>query len=190
METYAPIVYFAYNRPIHTRRTLEALSKCRLADRSTLHIYLDGCNQGDSEKNKEGINEVKKIVAEKQWCKEVIIHISEENKGLFKSIVVGVTNAIEQYGKVIVLEDDVFVFPGFLSFMNEALEMYVNTPEVMHISAFSPPEFSVVPVKESTYFFGHTSCWGWATWKRAWDKFEPDPLVVKKQKGQYQKVES
>jgi hypothetical protein len=179
MKTIAPIVYFAYNRPIHTRNTLQAISQCNLANESILFIYVDGPKANASDEVKQNIEEVKKIAAAQQWCKEVVINFSEENKGLFKSIVSGITKVVNEYGKVIVIEDDVLVFPGFLTYMNDALDMYESTPSVMHISGFALAEFSNVPVQESTYFYNHTTCWGWATWKRAWDKFTPDPLAIK-----------
>ncbi len=175
----APIVFFAYNRPEHTRQTLEALSKNHLAAASTLYIFIDGPKDNATIETKEKIDEVKKIAREKNWCGTVNVVASEKNNGLFKSIVNGITQTVYQFGKVIVIEDDVLVSPGFLSYMNEGLDFYENTPVVMHISGFSRAEFNAVDIKESTYFFYHTTCWGWATWKRAWDKFTPDALAVK-----------
>ena len=176
----APIVYFAYNRPEHTQKTLQVLSECRNAENSILYIYIDGPKEGASDQTLKNLNEVKIIAAQKEWCGKVHIIISEKNKGLFNSIVQGVTETVNKHGKVIVVEDDVLVFPGFLNYMNSALELYENTPEVMHISAFSRAEFAGLSPEASTYFFNQTSCWGWATWKRAWDKFVPDPLALKK----------
>jgi hypothetical protein len=179
MASPAPIVFFAYNRPVHTRQTLEALSKSHMAGESSLFIYIDGPKVNASAQTKANIEEVKKIAAEKQWCGQVNIIAAEQNKGLFKSITEGITKTVDQFGKVIVMEDDVLVAPGFLKYMNDALDLYENTPEVMHISGFSRDEFKTIPVEASTYFFYHTTCWGWATWKRAWDKFIPDALQVK-----------
>jgi FAD/FMN-containing dehydrogenase len=180
MRNVAPIIFFGYNRPDHARQTLEALSKSRLADESTLYIYVDGPKQNATEATIANIEAVKKVAVEKQWCKEVHVVAAPANKGLFRSIVDGITATVNKYGKVIVIEDDVLVSPGFLEYMNDALDFYENTEKVMHISAFSRPDLKPVPIKESTYFFYHTTCWGWATWKRAWDKFNPDPLAVKK----------
>ena len=176
----APIVYFAYNRPEHTQKTLQAISECRNAENTVLYIYIDGPKAGASEETINNINEVKKIAVQKNWCGEVHINIAEKNKGLFKSIVQGVTETVNKHGKVIVIEDDVLIFPGFLNYMNNALDMYEHTPEVMHISAFTRAEFAAVPLQDTTFFYNHTTCWGWATWKRAWDKFTPDPLAIKK----------
>jgi hypothetical protein len=78
---------------------------------------------------------------------------------MFKSITGGITKTVDQFGKVIVVEDDVLVSPGFLKYMNDALDLYANTHQVMHISGFSREEFKAVPLETSTYFFYHTTCW-------------------------------
>ena len=186
MNQPAPIVYFAFNRPLHTQRTLQAISECRHAENTALYIYIDGPQEGANETTLNNINEVKKIAEQKKWCGEVQIIAAEKNKGLFKSIVQGITETVNKHGRVIVIEDDVLVFPGFLNYMNTALDLYENNPEVMHVSAFTKAEFTNVPLQESTFFYNHTTCWGWATWKRAWDKFTPDASAIKKacaQKG-------
>jgi len=191
MRSLAPIVYFAYNRPDHTRSTLEALSNSYLANESALWIYIDGPKENANENTLANIEAVKKIAAEKKWCGKVTIVEAAQNKGLFRAIVDGITAQVDQFGKVIVMEDDVLVSPGFLTYMNDALDLYQNDEQVMHISGFSRAEFSAVPMTESTYFFNHTSCWGWATWRRAWDKFNPDALAVKKvisKKGNIRKL--
>ena len=176
----APIIFFAYNRPDHTRQTLEALNKSDLAEASFLRIYIDGPKEDATAEAIAKIAEVKKVAEEKKWCGKVEIIAAEKNKGLVKSIVGGVTETVDEFGKVIVMEDDILVSPGFLTFMNEALDFYEENPAVMHIGGFSRAEFSAVNVKDPTYFFYHTSCWGWGTWKRAWDKFVPDALAVRK----------
>ncbi len=179
MRSLAPIVYFAYNRPDHTLQTLEALSHNLLAGESALWIYIDGPKENAGSETLANIEAVKKIAAQKKWCGIVNIVIAEKNKGLFRSIVEGITETVNRFDKVIVMEDDVLVSKGFLKYMNDALDRYENTSEVMHISGFSRAEFGSVDIKETTYFYNHTTCWGWATWKRAWDKFTTDSIAVK-----------
>jgi GR25 family glycosyltransferase involved in LPS biosynthesis len=180
MKTLAPVAYFAYNRPLHTRQTLEALHKNTLASETSLWIFLDGAKAGLSKEEKANIEAVRKIASEKQWCKEVFIIASETNRGLFGSLVNGITKTVNEFGKIIVIEDDVLISEGFLEFMNDALAFYEHTDKVMHISGFSRPDLQELDLNQSTYFFYHTSCWGWGTWKRAWDNFIPDPVAVQK----------
>ena len=191
MRSLAPIVFFAYDRPDHTRQALESLHQNRLADESSLWIYIDGPKPGASEASKAAIEEVKKVVREKKWCKEVFINEAASNKGLIRANLDGVTKAVNEYGKVIAMEDDGLVSPGFLTYMNDALDFYENNSRVMHVSGYSRPEFDTVDVQEPTYFFYHTTTWGWGTWKRAWDKFIFDPLAVRnalKKKGNIHKL--
>lgn len=172
----APIVLFTYNRPDHTRQTLEALQANDLADASTLYIYSDGPKHGVLEEDLQKITAVRKLIRSKEWCKEVKIVESERNMGLADSVVVGVTEVVNRHGRVIVLEDDIVTKKGFLRFMNEALEMYADDNQVMHISGmiFGTPK----RVKETTLFLNILSCHGWATWKRAWDHYTHDIDVL------------
>lgn len=190
-STLAPIVFFGFNRPLHTRQVLESLSRNPLAAESLLYIFIDGPKPGANEAALNAIAEVKKVIREKQWCKEVHIEEAETNKGLIKANVEGVTKIINQYGKMIAIEDDNLLSPGFLQFMNDALNFYENNPKVMHIAAFRRPDLNHVDVKESTYFFYHTTTWGWATWKRAWDNYSLDAMAVRekvKKKGHINKL--
>ena len=179
-STLAPIVFFAYNRPDHTRKALESLSKNKLADQSSLFIFIDGPKPAASEADKAAIEEVKKVVQEKKWCGEVTVAASAINKGLVKANIDGITEIVGRFGKVIALEDDGLLSPGFLTYMNDALDFYEDNPKVMHVSAYARPDFAPVKVEASTYFFYHTITWGWGTWKRAWDKFNPDALALHK----------
>lgn len=167
----APIVLFVYNRPWHTRQTLEALSKNDLADKSTLFIYADGPKENATAEDLEKIAEVRSLISEHQWCKTVEIIASESNKGLADSIISGVTEVINRFGKIIVLEDDLLAHKGFLGYMNEALYLCQNDEKVMQVSGYQfPLKF---PSSVPTYFYlPMTTSWGWATWKRAWDLFD------------------
>ncbi|MGG9960075.1 glycosyltransferase family 2 protein [Ferruginibacter sp. SUN106] len=182
MRQLAPIAFFAYNRPEHTRLALESLSKNVLADESVLWIFVDGPKAGASEETKAAIAAVREVVAQKKWCKEVHIMASEVNKGMFKANIEGITKIVSEYGKIIALEDDGILSPGFLTYMNDALDFYENTPQVMHVSAYTRPDLqpAVDKVEASTYFYYHTTTWGWGTWKRAWDKYTTDALAVRK----------
>src|SRR5882757_11502305 len=98
MKTLAPVAYFAYNRPQHTRQTLEALYKNTLASETSLWIFLDGAKADLCEEEKANIEAVRKIAFEKQWCKEVFVVASETNMGLFASLVNGITKTVNKFG--------------------------------------------------------------------------------------------
>ncbi len=171
MKNLAPIVLFVYNRPLHTQQVLDALSKNTEAADSILYIYCDGPKSDASTKQLEKIKEVCRIAKSEKRFKEVQVIYRKENMGLATSVIAGVTEIVNKYGKIIILEDDLVASPYFLKFMNDALNMYKTNNDVACISGY------IYPVKEKlseTFFIKGADCWGWATWKRAWRDFEKD----------------
>ena len=165
---YAPILLFTYNRLAHTRRCVEALLKNSLATESELFIYSDGAKDDTLQ---AAVNEVRYYIHNIRGFKQITIIQRDENWGLARNIIDGVTRQVNRYGKVIVLEDDLVVAPYFLQFMNDALETYKYEPKVGHIQAC---DFTQEPTLPDTFFIRWTGSWGWATWDRAWKHFNPN----------------
>lgn len=173
----APVVLFVYNRPKHTLKTLQALTKNDLSQESTLYIFADGPKKDASPFDIESIQQTRTIVRQKKWCSEVVIIESPDNKGLAKSIEEGVTKIVNKHGKIIVLEDDIITSKGFLRYMNDGLDAYNDIDQVMSVSSY------IYPVKNSaslpnTFFYNANTCWGWGTWKRAWNYYENNPKIL------------
>ena len=167
----APVALFVYNRPLHTRRTLMSLSMCSEAKETNLFIFCDGLKNGATDEVKKSVEEVRKVIREKKWCRNVEIIESPVNKGLSRSVVAGVTDIVNRFGKIIVLEDDMEVSPFFLKFMNEGLALYEHDDAVISLTGYCWPVKDKIP---ETFFLLGTYCWGWATWKRGWDLFDAD----------------
>lgn len=167
---FAPIVLFVYNRPQHTQKTLEALAENEGASESILYIFSDGY-KANKPNDKAKIDEVRQVIRQQQWCKEVRIIEQTHNQGLAPSVIQGVTQIINQYGRIIVLEDDLVTAKGFITFMNQALDMYENENQVFGIAGNTYIDDENLP---DTYFLPIGTSWGWATWKRAWACFEQD----------------
>ena len=165
--TLSPIVLFTYNRPYHTRQTVEALQKNHLAQESQLFIYSDAPK---NEETQEQVAKVREYLKTINGFKKINIIERNRNFGLANSIIDGVTKIVNEYGKIIVLEDDLITSPYFLQFMNEALELYENEKKVACIHGYI---YSIKNLPE-TFFIKGADCWGWATWKRAWNVFEQD----------------
>ncbi|MEM6843547.1 MAG: FkbM family methyltransferase [Bacteroidota bacterium] len=178
MANSAPIVLFVYNRPKHTLRTLEALSRNILADQSTLYVFADGPKVNATNQDIKAIEATRQIVRQRDWCKEVIVEESSINQGLADSIVTGVSHVVNTHGSIIVLEDDIETSPGFLQYMNDALTLYQDEEKVMHISSYMFPVDKQLP---STFFYNTASCWGWGTWKRAWQHYNHDATYLAQQ---------
>lgn len=172
-NTLSPIVLFVYNRPSHTLQTLRALQANKLADRSLLIVYADGPKPDATLSDRAKIEQTRSVVAQEEWCGRTHIVTSSHNKGLANSIVDGVQEVIKHHKKVIVLEDDIITSSGFLTYMNDALECYKSEEKVMHVSGFFLPVRKPNRLPE-TFFYNQASCWGWATWDRAWKFFDTD----------------
>jgi hypothetical protein len=160
-----------YNRPWHTQQTIEALQKNSLATDSELFIY------SDAPKNDSAIPLVKAVreyIKSIKGFKNVSIIERRTNYGLASSIIDGVTRITNEFGKVIVLEDDLVTSPHFLNYMNDGLSLYENDENVASIHGYIYP----IDKLPETFFIKGADCWGWATWKRAWNIFEPDGKVL------------
>ena len=104
INTLAPIILFVYNRPWHTQQTIDALKKNELADQSDLIIY------SDAPKNDQAwssVQEVRDYIKTVDGFKSVKIIERDKNWGLAANIIDGVTEVVNQYGNIIVMEDDI-----------------------------------------------------------------------------------
>jgi hypothetical protein len=168
--TFAPIAFFAYKRPDHALRALTSLSQCALAEQSALHIFCDGPKCAE---DADGVRRVREAVKSKRWCGEVTVVERDANRGLAKSIIGEVSRLCAQHGKVIVVEDDLVLSPQFLKYMNAGLERYENEERVMNISGYLFP-ISINPSTDAFFLSPFAAPWGWATWHRAWQHYDPD----------------
>lgn len=165
--TLAPIVLFVYKRQWHTKQTVEALQKNELANHSDLFIFSDGPK---SEKDIDNVKEVRDYIKTIDGFKKINIIEREKNWGLANNIIDGVTKIVNEYGKIIVLEDDLVTSPYFLKFMNEALEFYKDDEKVWHISGWNYP--IEADGLGDIFFWRVMNCWGWATWVDRWKHYE------------------
>lgn len=168
MQNFAPIALFVYNRPEHTRRTLNFLQKNYLAEESRLFIFSDGARNGDE----ENVKAVRELAHSISGFKSVEVIERERNYGLANSVIEGVNRLTSTYGRVIVFEDDVLTSPYTLQYFNDALSKYNEVEQVMHVTAYMYPiDHAGLP---ETFFLRIASSQAWATWDRAWKNFEPD----------------
>ena len=136
MNNLAPIVLFTYNRLDHTKQTVEALRANLYAKESVLYIYSDAPK---TEAAGEAVQAVRDYLHTIDGFCEVYIILREENWGLARNIMDGVTEIVNQYGKIIVLEDDIVTSKYFLKYMNDALTLYKDFPQVMSVSGYMYP---------------------------------------------------
>ena len=168
MMQLAPIVLFTYNRPVHTRQTIDALLRNEYASGSDLIIFSDAPK---SDEVGDGVRQTRAYLRGITGFRSINLIERAENMGLAANIIDGVTQVVNEYGQIIVLEDDLLTSPYFLKYMNEALTMYEDANEVISVHGY------IFPIKRKlpeSFFIRGTDCLGWGTWKRGWDLFTPN----------------
>ena len=164
VEKLAPICLFTYSRLDETKQTVEALKKNFLAPKSELFIFSDGPKNHES---KDRVKVVRDYIKTIDGFKKITIFESKTNEGLAKSIINGVTKVVNEYGKVIVLEDDLLTTPNFLDFMNQALLFFELNLSIYSINGYS---LALKRIKlDSHYIHFRSFPWGWATWENRWN---------------------
>lgn len=163
----APIALFLYRRPQHTRRCLESLTRNPEFLESPLYLFCDGPK---SAADAADVAEVRRLVQALPHPRKVVFE-SSTNRGLAASVIAGVTQVVQQHGRVVVVEDDLLLAPTFLAFMNHSLQHYADDTRVMQVSGHMYP---IDPGTEDDAVFLPMACsWGWGTWARAWHHFDP-----------------
>lgn len=170
----APILLFTYNRPAHTSQTLEALLNNKLSKESEIFIYSDGYK---NDEDKKDVLKVRKLIHSIEGFKKIHIVEHTQNYGLAQNIIQGVTQLVDTFGKVIVLEDDLVTSPWFLTYMNDALDKFESDERIGHIHGFCYP----IDNLPDAFLIKWVGSWGWATWKRSWQLFNPDGKMLLKE---------
>lgn len=157
----APICVVTYSRIDHLRKVIDALKCNTLAKESELYIFSDAPKAGDEDK----------VRVVRDYCRTIdgfkAVHLTERatnsrvanNRG-------GIEQLLNEYGKVILLEDDVVTAPGFLAFMNSALDFYEHNDAVASISGYCPPMRMPKSYKRDVFTLTRFNPWGAALWKR------------------------
>ncbi|MEO3431125.1 hypothetical protein AAFN88_19880 [Pelagibius sp. CAU 1746] len=165
----APIALFVYRRPERAERLLASLSANAEAKLSDLVIYSDGAKSPEAELD---VKKMRELVRGVTGFGSVTVVERERNLGLANSITDGVSALCGRHGRAIVLEEDLVVSPHFLGYMNDALARYKDEERVMQVSGHLFP--LELTGDEDAVFLPLTTSWGWATWARAWRKFDGD----------------
>lgn len=164
----APIAVFVYRRAEHARRVLDALAANAQAAQSDLFVFSDAARTPEVEAD---VQAVRAMLREVHGFRSLEVIERERNLGLARSIIGGVTELTQRFGRVIVLEDDLLPGPHFLEYMNAGLARYADEPRVASIHGYCYPVHEPLP---PTFFLKGADCWGWATWQRAWALFDAD----------------
>lgn len=164
----APIVIFIYKRADHLVRNLASLKRCRGFAHTRVIVYGDGPRL---ETDRAAVEAARKAATDHLGT-TAEYHFRDQNIGLAASIIAGVTEVTQRYGRAVVLEDDLELSEHFLTYMNAALDDYVDERRVYQVSGqlFHTPQLEG---RTRGLFLPFTSSWGWGTWSRAWNQFDP-----------------
>lgn len=171
MPSLSPIAIIAFNRPDLLKTALSSLAANPLAHQSDLFIFIDG-PRNNKEGEYEKVEQVKSVARSASGFKNVTIKASEQNKGLAKSIIGAATELIEKYGTVIVIEDDLYLSPSFLTYMNAMLNAYKEDKRIMQVSGYSSKINHPEQYHCDFYLSGRAHSWSWATWRDRWETID------------------
>jgi len=162
-----PIVIFLFNRPEETKILFEEIRK--LAP-SQLFIVADGPRENNNE-DQQLCEKVRTLASTVNWPCKVFRLFADSNIGCRNAVPKGLNWVFDQVEECIILEDDCIPDTSFFTFCATLLEYYRNDDKIMTIGGhrFDGPDL----YEGQNYFFSkYPSTWGWATWKRAWKKFD------------------
>ena len=164
-----PVVLFAFNRPELTAKVFEVIRK---AKPEKLFVIIDGPRANNSLDLKLS-KEVIEIVSNVDWHCDAIYEISETNMGIRKRFVTGLGLVFSKVEEAIIVEDDCLPSSSFFHFQQEMLVKYRSDPSIGLVCGFNP--LGSFPEAPKSYFFSvFSAVWGWGTWKRVWDTYDPN----------------
>lgn len=164
----APVAIFVYNRLDNTRAVIEALAQNTLAKETDVFVFSDGPK---TDKQKPAVDAIRAYLKTIDGFKSLTVIERPTNFYIERNIIDGVTEIINHFGRVIVLEDDGVTARSFLAFMNRALDFYEEHERVMHIATFTFIKFPVASNRTFFTTYSENTGGGWATWKNRWEKF-------------------
>lgn len=167
-----PTVVFAHARPAHLARLLGCLRTDRVP---RIIAFSDGPKTPALAGR---VAEVRAMLRVIDWC-EVELVEREENLGLGRSILTGVSAVAERHEAFVVWEDDLVCVSGTHAWMSAALRAYADDPRVMSVTGWTHPRVTPPGIGERPYFDAHAESWSWGTWARAWRGMTDEDALTK-----------
>ncbi|MBD0261874.1 MAG: glycosyltransferase family 2 protein [Tolypothrix sp. Co-bin9] len=162
-----PVTFIIFKRPQTTEKVFEVI---RQVKPSKLFVIADG-PRIHREDEAEKCEATRAIIERVDWDCEVIKNYSDINLGCAKRVYSGLDWVFNQQEETIILEDDCIPHPTFFRFCEELLEKYRHDTRISSISAQNV-QFGHRRTNYSYYFSRYSHCWGWASWRRAWQHYD------------------
>lgn len=172
--TDVPVLFLVFNRPDLVERTFQAI---RSAKPGRLFVASDGPRPGRIE-DRKNCEQSRAIVEKIDWDCEVKTLFRETNLGCRVAVSTAIAWFFSQVEEGIILEDDCLPNNSFFRFCSQLLERYREDERVMCITGNN---FQNGHRRGSAdyYFSIYNHIWGWATWRRAWDLYDPNASSFK-----------
>lgn len=162
-----PVAFIIFNRPEKTRSVFTEIAK---AKPRKLFVIADGPRK-DHPSDIQKCQDARSVIDDIDWECEVFKNFADENLGCGKRPATGISWVFDHVDRSIILEDDCLPHPTFFRFCDELLEKYKDNPKIMQING-SNLQLEKKRTADSYYFSSANICWGWATWRRAWDCYD------------------
>ena len=164
-----PVLFLIFNRPEITARVFQEIRRAKPA---RLYIAADGprLNHPDDQ---ELCNRTRQVCDSIDWGCEVKTLFQDENLGCRNAVSTAINWFFEDVEEGIILEDDCLPEPSFFQYCEELLDHFRNDSRIMAISGDNFQD-GISRTEYSYYFSRYPHCWGWATWKAAWEKWDGD----------------
>ena len=172
MKEPVPVVLFAYARSAHLARVLACLRENQVP---LILAYADGA-KGPADA--AAVAATRALLRAVDWCELRLVE-REQNLGLGRNVLSGVTEVAARHEAFIVWEDDLVCVPGTYAWMCAALRRYADDPRVMSVSGWTHPRVTPADVGDSPYFDGRADCWVWGAWSRSWKGMEKENARAK-----------
>jgi len=161
------VLVIAFNRPDHLTKLIETL---RLAQPERVYVAIDGPRVGREDEALR-VAHCRDLVACIDWTEQVFTNFQQVNLGCGRGVSSAISWFFDNEARGIILEDDIIPDPSFFSFCSEMLDRYENDPRVFAVTGCNVVPPSGITRPQEPYRFSQiTHVWGWATWKRTWDK--------------------
>jgi len=168
-KNHTPVLFLIFNRPVTTKKVFEAI---RQAKPPRLYIAADGPRPSQKDETKL-CDHARKIATHVDWGCEVKTLFRDENLGCRVAVSSAIDWFFEHEEQGIILEDDCLPSQSFFWYCQELLEHFKNDERIMVVSGNNFQQGKKV-TPYSYYFSRYNHCWGWATWKRAWNHYDHD----------------
>lgn len=171
MTDKTPVLLLGYNRPIQMRGLIQSLEPLKP---KLILLAVDGPKTGRTN-DANLVRQTQNLVSEISWVTEIRTRFRDANLGLRRAVVDAVTWANSEYGRVMVLEDDVRAGPQLLEFLNYNLNTHQQNSKIAHINGYNlVPQKHLTNPSDPSRLSIYPESYAWATWERAWQKYNDD----------------